>query len=91
MQFMNYQINDDFDVHARPALISCGSEIGKCFVYSLKVDDNYSLLIHSLKQDKVIKELKGGQAFIDFYMRDNSSKATLIYLQGASEDNAEIV
>ena len=67
-------------MHARPSLVNCEAEVGNCLVF--RHED--SLLFFSLKQNSLIKKVPGGEAFIDLTFSENSSKATLTYLQGAS-------
>ena len=88
---MKYEPNDDYDVHSKLSLIECGLEVGKCLVFNYKSDNEFNLYIYSIKQNRVIKKVQGGEAFIDLTSSESPATKTLTYLKDARIDRSKII
>ena len=88
---MKYKPNGEIDVHTRPSLIECGLEVGKCLVFNFKSDNEYNISIYSILQNRVIKKVQGGEAFIDLTSSESPATKTLTYLKDASIRKPKII
>ena len=71
---LKFKYNDQRLHQTPPTLIDCGEEAGSYLVFSLFEKDSYGpiLYFHSLKTNKSVFSIYGGEVFIDFIASESN-------------------